>query len=820
VDELTSIVNSTLDGEGIRYLAGQVRSSRISEEHHFHRLATPLAVLARSSEGSQRIAQEFNFNQTSHLIDELSIRIRPVRAGIERKKDRRGTSSGVSLPLKLSGEAPRFLLDCVVASQEHASNLEMWHKTISTLLELSPHCLNGRPEHRNALERHLIVHLKELDATQLEEWLRKPHVAEVLSSKEFANQLIRLALSSDAGGARSDGSYHPWGLRSRIDQITSSFHLEEKHPVALMQFREQLAETIRVQPDQVDIIFSEKSRGSLSQQASGSLLEMRGLSALVAATREQAPSDQIQMIEYLMGRSELPPSFIAELDGDLQGQSGHVLNLSLSDLLEDARHRLVDADPSLRTVVASSFLAGPSSILGNQEGRDALLDSILRGVSEERKGFARHLAEVLLDAQSPCEALAVGFLQARSNTDGKPLSEGATLAQLFLAHGVPGIKFMQYLAFTGEFKEFVKDFEQYQDRADPPTYLEAVRLVRSHFGEDGWPSGWRVQRLKGSGSVNIALEFLDSYANETRIVSVPRAAIDRRAEVDFRNINRFLERLTAEPGDREKFGYLLGLSRVIEKSVGLEFDRHASAEMQQSVQPLYDRTVNGWHVRTVKPMGLRRGAIVMEMASGQSAVEVANEDPENYRAAMRALARVELNVLLGIDQRNMPWPVPLPANPDFHNGQVFIDRENQSITLFDFGQAVMISNEERAIGIGLLDFLRRDSDSDPVAAANSLKAAVGVYVAPNDVAAILSRPEAMDRFVRTLDLVSQSGGEVPLPVVHWIIGIHRQRVLGEEIGQPIDLTLTRVLMVRALGGNLALHNAGRLVRTSVEDMLG
>ena len=132
VDELTSIVNSTLDGEGIRYLAGQVRSPRISEEHHFHRLATPIAVLARSGEGSQRIAQEFNFNQTSHLIDELSIRIRPVRAGIQRKKDRRGGSSGVSLPLKLSGEAPRFLLDCVVASQAQAPNLEIWHKTLSS----------------------------------------------------------------------------------------------------------------------------------------------------------------------------------------------------------------------------------------------------------------------------------------------------------------------------------------------------------------------------------------------------------------------------------------------------------------------------------------------------------------------------------------------------------------------------------------------------------------------------------------------------------------------------------------------------------------
>lgn len=777
-----------------------------TQEHWFHRLATPLSLLARDPEASRRLASELRFDDIRQMTGELSRRIDGVLGSVTGK-----SGYGVRVPLKLGGEAPRVLLDGLVASQNQAPSAETWHEAVTDLLTLSPQCLNGRPEQRRALEGHLLSHLDLLQGNALEEWLRKPHVTEILSSTELARQLSRLALPDEGQAGREGRHADPWTLRNQVSHISGSFQMQEKHPVAWSRFREQLAERAQMQPRELGIVFDEVSPTGLTTRASGLSGEIRGLSALVGATRTRPPSEQLDMVDYLMGRREMPPEFVSELDHDLQGKSQGGVNVLLTDLLEDARSRLVGAEPSLRTLVATSLLAGPNSLLASQEGRDVLLDRILSGVSPERKGLARHLAGALLESQGSSQALAVGFLQAQSETSGTPLSEGATLAQLFRAYGVPGTKFMQYLAFTGDFAEFRKDFESSQDSADPPTHLESLELIRHYFGDADWRSEWEVLGLKGSGSVNVAVEYHDRYAGENRIVTMSRENVENRANVDFRGIERFLERLTAQPDDRDKYGYLLGLCGVIKKSVSLEFDRQAAFDMQKSVQPLYHRNVNGWDVRTVDALEYKKGAILMEKAPGVSARRMLEEDPFTYQSAMRALAQVETDVLLGMDERGRPWPAALPANPDFHNGQVLIDPENRRVTLLDFGQAVQISNQERDYGIDLLGVLSGQAFSAAESAAILSKRG-GVVVSEADLAGIIDRKEPMDRFVRTLAMMTEKGAEVPLPVVHWVLGVHRQRVLGEQIGQSIEPTLKNLLVTRRLGGNLALHNIGRVAK--------
>lgn len=68
--------------------------------------------------------------------------------------------------------------------------------------------------------------------------------------------------------------------------------------------------------------------------------------------------------------------------------------------------------------------------------------------------------------------------------------------------------------------------------------------------------------------------------------------------------------------------HLKGLAEVIRKSVSLEFDNGAAFGMQQQVQPLHNRPVNGWNIRTVEAFSQEHQTIFMEKAPGQTARKV------------------------------------------------------------------------------------------------------------------------------------------------------------------------------------------------------
>ena len=58
--------------------------------------------------------------------------------------------------------------------------------------------------------------------------------------------------------------------------------------------------------------------------------------------------------------------------------------------------------------------------------------------------------------------------------------------------------------------------------------------------------------------------------------------------------------------------------------------------------------------------------------------------------------------ILGVIPDRGSATLPLFANSDFHDGQVLIDVKNKTITILDFGQAVWITNEERANAVEIL----------------------------------------------------------------------------------------------------------------------
>ncbi|MEW6279739.1 MAG: hypothetical protein AB1758_14015, partial [Candidatus Eremiobacterota bacterium] len=760
-----------------------------------------LNLVARDPELSRRFLAGLTFEEVRGLAREVNDLAASVPLALLRTGTRRAD---------LSVDVRRLLMDGLAATQDQAPDLASWQAVLQDVRGYEERLFTRFPAQRRQLSSYAEEHMARLPAQELERQLgRDDNCPSPLLPQDAFGRLLARTVSAEEPD-----------LKARLDALTDDFALD-RIPEERRAFQEALAERLKLQPADVARLFGEETEPPLADRASGATWRIRGLSALVAATRPESPPERLQMVGYLLGQRKDPPSFLEELGRDLKQR--HPGTPDLVAVVAEVRHALGSADVAGRTLVADSLMAGPQPLLGTAQGRELVLESLLQPVRPERRALARMLAENLLEAHHPNESLVVAYLMANQRGgEGAPLSEGAVLSGLFDAYGVPGIKLKQYLAFTSAFAEFRQDFEAAQDSAMPLSFLETLRLVRHHHPE-GWPEHLRIDEVKGSGSVNVAVRYHDARTGEAGVLSMPRAQVERTARYDFWRLERFLTALTSTPENREQFGFLLGLSQVIRRSVSLEFDRQAAFEMQQSVQRLYHREVDGggcpgWKVRTVAAHEIHGGAIRMQEAPGKTARRVLNEDPATYRSAMGALARVELDVLLGVDQSGRPGPVPLHANPDFHDGQVLIDPETRTVTLLDFGQAVPIDNSGRDYALDLVGVL--GGAYPPQEASRLLSKRTGVEIAAGEVQALLDQPDRMDAFIRLLALVEERGAQVPLPVVHWVLAMHRLQVLGTKIERPIDGTLRDLVATRRVGGNLALFNHIRQARDGTAGPIG
>jgi hypothetical protein len=325
--------------------------------------------------------------------------------------------------------------------------------------------------------------------------------------------------------------------------------------------------------------------------------------------------------------------------------------------------------------------------------------------------------------------------------------------------------------------------------------------------------------LLGSGPQRVNPNPLTSSIGFNRTLSPKVAAgVDSAqwtrwsSEYDFWRMGQFLDLFTKDGDNQSKYGFLRGLTEVIRDSVSLEFNRGAAFHMQQSVEKFYERKVNGWTVKTVKAHGLHGQAIVMEEAKGRTARRVLGDKPEVYQSAMKAMAQVEQDALLGIATEKNPAPQALHANPDFHDGQVLIDEETKTVTILDFGQAVPIDNRQREYAVDLMTIIAKGYS--PEDAARLLQARTGVPIDQAELDKILASPDQMDVFTKLLGTMAQQGAKIPIEVVHWVLGMNRQRSLGEKLDAPIDGKLRRLGMVRMTGGSLEAYNAIRIAGRS------
>lgn len=754
-----------------------------------------LAILGHDEKISAEVARRLSRDQFSTIL-----------AGAEEAKDRAELICDLAennAATRVGADAGGFLVDGYLAVEAQFADLESSYNHLDRLLQVSSSALEARAGTRRKVADALFPRLDRLEPEQAHEWLGKDHILGTLSAPQAGSLLVKVL--GDAVRPEADVT----ALAKQVAALNEEFKLQEEHPAVYAELRNTVTEKANLQPGTVDTVFPPDARSGI-ESTSVFTREMRGLSGLIAISRGRSPEEQIQTIEYLMGREKTMPVYLEQASED---QNFAPITQSLQNL----RATLAESDPMVRVVVANSFLAGPSGIMRNPQGREAVINHFMRGIPEKHSALARKVANAIMEGQGEADTLAVAYMLGqppKKVQDGDPahMDEANMMSRLFDSYGVPGIKMKQYLAFTSEFGAYKEAFESAQDAAMPLNYFQVLKLIQKRFGDD-WPRDFTVERVLGSGSVNIAIKYRNEKTGQSEVVSLGREDIVEATRYDFARFEKFLHALTKTPEDQEQFGYVLGLLGIIHDSVDLEFEKEAVLQVQKAAYKAYHKVDDGWTVRSIDAYQVKNLGLFMEEAKGKTARKIFQQNPRLYRQAMRPMARAEMGILRGQDSRGNLWPKAMFANPDFHDGQVLIDEANKTVTILDFGQAVPISNAERKCGLDLLTVIGKgDSARAAVKRLNRRFFPNGGGLTEADLKPILARKERMDIFIHLLSEISQKGADVPISAVHWILGLNRQIALGTKLGQPLQKQVRNMVITHKLGLPLGVYNTAHAVK--------
>lgn len=695
-------------------------------------------------------------------------------------------------------DAGGFLVDAFLAVQDQVEDLEQWYDLADRTIEFSDGGLDARVGAERAMGTNLYNRLQGLPVATLKEWMAKDKPLELMGPAQGSDVLVECLGEVCRPGVSPDI------LAKEVEKLDKDLKLMDEHPVTYLEFRDKVAETAKLQPNTVNAVFPESNELTDSNVVYRN--QARSLSGLIAMARERSPKEQIDTIEYLMGRLEDMPEY---LEAAAEDQSFAPLRESL----ETTRQDLLESDSQTRVLIANSFLAGPSGVLRTEAGKEAVIGHFLQNIKEENQELADKLARGVLYSHGDADTLAVAYILGQHPEEPKEgqekgkLDEASILNRLFDAYGVPGIKMKQYLAFTSEFKDFKDAFEDAQDSAMPLNYFQVLKLIQNRFGDE-WPKDLKVDRVLGSGSVNVAIRYKNDKTGKREVVSLGRQDIEESTKYDFDRFNKLIEYMTQTPEDKEKYGYILGLLDLIDDSVALEFQKEQAMAVQQNAYRTYKHDINGWEVRSIDAYKVDNLGLFMEEAKGKTARKIYQKDEDVYKEAMDAMSAAEFGVLRGVDSSANWRPKPLFANPDFHDGQVMIDEDGKTVTILDFGQAVPISNEDRVGGLDIMTVIGKvDSAKAAAKRLNKRYFPDEPVITPEILEPILEREDRMDCFIHLLSTLSRSGAEVPISSVHWVLGMNRQMALAEKIGDPIDSAVRNMILNHKAGMPLSTFNA-------------
>lgn len=749
-------------------------------------ILSQLAMIGQDSQNSQKLAAQLTPQSFESLLT-------AAEEAVDRSRTLRHLCNDLGVEA-LGSDAGAFLMDGFLANEKQIPELDRFWDLAERTSKLSPAAIEARPATRDRFAQSLFPRLEKLPTDELRGWLGKDHVLQSLKSSQVADLLLQVLGEEAKEGA--DVSQ----LAQKVAGLDKELKLQEKFPLAYSILRDDVALQAKLQPSNVNQVFPPDPRNPV-EQISVFRNQAAGLSGIVAMTRNHPPEAQLATIEYLMGRqAEMPPFLEAAAENQSLGP--------VAQALRNARQELSEADPLARVMVANSFLAGPGGLLHREGGKEALMAKLMKGVQPKFLALAGVMTHAILSSQGDTDSLAVAFVLGQKPKNGQEnLSAADILNRVFDSYGVPGVKMKQYLAFTSEFADFREAFESAQDAAMPLTYYQIVKLIDKRFGKD-WPTDLKVDKVLGSGSVNLAIRYTDTTTGKREVVSLGREAIEESTNYDFARFKKFTEALTTTPENQEKFGYIGGLSKLIQDSVKLEFDKEEAMAVQKLAFQSYKHQYNGWTVRSIDAYKVQHLGLFMEEAKGKTARKILDQNPALYREALRPMAKAEMSLIKGQLASGNLVPVPMFANPDFHDGQVLVDEPNKTVTMLDFGQAVPITNEERELALDLMTVLGKlDTSKQAVKRLNRKffpNSEKGISI--DDLKPVMARPKVMDKFIHLLSLLARSGADVPISTVHWVLAMNRQLVLGEKLDQSIKGQLVGMVVTHKLGLPLGVFN--------------
>lgn len=575
-------------------------------------------------------------------------------------------------------------------------------------------------------------------------------------------------------------------------QLSQTLDLDEKKRTFAEELRNKLSEKMQLQPLEVNQSLP-LNENSISEIIENQTHQIRGWSALNRIIGIQSFDSQMQAIDYFMGRSSILPRFIVELH-----EKDPVLQL------ESQAHELriyFDRASKLdRLAFISSIYHASNSQMALIENREKLFSHLLENVAPEKKKVATLITKAMMTAEGQEASLMLSGVLAEKSTDEK-LSESDIIKSVLEFYGVPGQKFAQYLAFTGEFSSYQDALEDFQDQVPTPSYFSILNYIATDYADNMKLSEMKFIGVKGAGTVNLALEYIYLPTGEHRVLNLPRQYIETKTLGDFVRFKKFVDAVIELSDDDPDLDleYLGGLTSIIEDSVNLEFDREQVYERQNDAISTYNsHQLGGWKLQTVMSYGKDLDAIHLQLGRGVTGKELARQNPEIYEEVMSLVFDFQKKMLFQKVEDGGSFRI---SNPDIHDGQFLIDPSTREIFIIDFGQAVRIKEWHRQFGLDIVSLilgLKKVSSAFEVLSIWSERIAPQSHYTKQEIEQALGGSSPMDRFVKLVSLLRLRGFNIPIETVNWVLEFNRVRALGERIGKSLTLNFGPNLIFREM----------------------
>ncbi len=571
-------------------------------------------------------------------------------------------------------------------------------------------------------------------------------------------------------------------LKSSGDLVATWSSFEKTYGNALkkgtvrLALRNRVTLGNRVQPQDHSKFLENATGNSDTEHVKDYTALIRLYSGVISFLSGLSNKHQLEMIDFLMGRSN---TFSSEISGFVNPKKSSEFRRKMSNLRYDLDNALVE----YRGLFLNSLFHGnPRGLLSN-EGREELFSKLKNQFSDDESEAIKDIFDALFESEGRDFSVLFSFILAQKNS---PENKGFVTQEWILrvileSFGVPGIKFGQYLAFTGEFKKFEKALTHFQDAVSVPEYFDIIMYLSKSFGGVWDFAKNPIIKVLGAGSVNLAVEYHDSKLNRNMVMNIPRENIQLNSQIDFDRFKPFIEKLASK---KAKYQYLTGLVDLIQESVSLEFDKNHVERMHSIAESIYKGVeIAGWKIRTVKSEGLVATIQKLEKAGSISAVLANEKVPEIYKSSMGALYNFEYDRIFSSIKDN----IVQIANPDLHDGQVFVNPDSKEVTVIDFGQSVPIDERQKKLGFDILSDLAQTKYSEGIYLNLDgwfqIMAPGSGHLDREKLKQIFSGLDPMDRFVKLISYLNKSGFKVPLSSIHFVLSVNRLIKLGQKVGK-------------------------------------